>query len=125
MYRRDWVELPRPLGWSLLLLRILAFVGLLLFFLDLQKRSEQPIAKASRLAVLVDGSLSMTLPVGDIVNESSNADSSSVAIESGFPQETRLQQVQRAFADSIMLSDWQSNTKSSFTKWVPNKDLRR
>lgn len=62
-YRRDWSELPRPIGWSLLILRLVALLAILLFFLDLQKRSEQKITRTSRLAVLVDTSLSMSLSV--------------------------------------------------------------
>ena len=62
-YRRDWDELPRTLGWSLLILRLTALVGLLLFFFDLQKRSEQKLVVPSRLAVLIDTSLSMSLPL--------------------------------------------------------------
>jgi len=62
-YRRDWDELPRSLGWSLLFLRLTALIGLLLFFFDLQKRSEQRLVTPSRLAVLVDTSLSMSLPL--------------------------------------------------------------
>jgi von Willebrand factor type A domain len=62
-YRRDWVELPRALGWTLLVLRVTAFVGIAIFFMDLQRRSEQKVVRPSRLAVLVDTSLSMSLPL--------------------------------------------------------------
>ncbi len=62
-YRRDWGELPKSLGWALLILRLTALTGLLLFFFDLQKRSEQKLVVPSRLAVLVDTSLSMSLPL--------------------------------------------------------------
>lgn len=61
-YRRDWVEIPRPLGATLLFLRLAALLGIFFFFLDLQKRTEQKIVRPSRVAVLVDTSLSMTLP---------------------------------------------------------------
>jgi hypothetical protein len=61
-WRRDTAELPRPLRWTLLVLRSAAWLGVLLFFLDLQKRSEEEIQKPSRVAVLVDTSLSMSLP---------------------------------------------------------------
>ena len=62
-YRRDWIELPRSLGWMLLLLRLTALVGIVIFFFDLQKRSEQRVVRPSRLAILVDTSLSMSLPI--------------------------------------------------------------
>ncbi len=62
-YRRDWGELPRALGWTLLMLRLTAFLGIAIFFMDLQRRSEQKVVRPSRLAVLVDTSLSMSLPL--------------------------------------------------------------
>ncbi|MDZ4852058.1 MAG: VWA domain-containing protein [Pirellulaceae bacterium] len=65
-YRRDWIELPRSLGWALLLLRITALCGIAVFFFDLQKRSEQRLVRPSRLAILVDTSLSMSLPMENI-----------------------------------------------------------
>lgn len=61
-YRRDWHELPKALGWTLLLLRLTALVGIVVFFMDLQRRSEQKVVRSSRVAVLVDTSLSMSLP---------------------------------------------------------------
>jgi hypothetical protein len=61
MYRRDSVDLPRGKRWLLLLLRVTAFVGLLIFLLDLQKRTEQRIVKNSRCILLVDTSQSMSL----------------------------------------------------------------
>lgn len=70
-YRRDWIELPRSLGWALLLLRLTALCGIVIFFFDLQKRSEQRIVRPSRLAILVDTSLSMSLPMD---NSTTNAE---------------------------------------------------
>ncbi len=70
-YRRDWVELPRALGWTLLVLRVTAFVGIAIFFMDLQRRSEQKVVRPSRLAVLVDTSLSMSLPLENEVSSGS------------------------------------------------------
>ncbi len=61
LYRRDTRELRRGVRWVLLLLRITAFGGLLIFFLDLQKRTEQQQTRDSRVAVLVDTSQSMGL----------------------------------------------------------------
>ncbi len=61
VYRRDSVELPRGLFSLLLLLRLTALLSLLLFFLDLEKRTEQKLVKTSRVAVLVDTSQSMGL----------------------------------------------------------------
>ena len=42
-------------------LRVLAFAGLLIFFMDLQKRTEQKLVKNSRFVFLVDTSQSMTV----------------------------------------------------------------
>ncbi|MGN6548145.1 MAG: hypothetical protein ACTHK7_24125 [Aureliella sp.] len=61
-YRRDSVEQQTPVRWALLILRLAAFVGLMLYFLQFDKRSELRVTRNSRVAVLVDTSLSMTLP---------------------------------------------------------------
>ena len=74
-YRKDWEELPRSLGVALLILRMTALIGLLIFFLDLQKRSEKKDVRSSKVAVLVDTSLSMTMPLEDNGNDPSGASS--------------------------------------------------
>ncbi len=61
MYRRDTVELRRGVGALLLVLRLAALVGLLAFYMHLEKRSEQKVVHNSRVLVLVDTSLSMGL----------------------------------------------------------------
>ena len=61
MYRRDSRELPIATRFLLIMLRICAFAGLLFFFLQFEKRSEQRIIKNSRLVMLVDTSQSMGL----------------------------------------------------------------
>lgn len=61
MYRRDTDELPRPTSLLLAGLRLAAFGGVLFFFLDLEKRTQQRIEKPSRVAVLVDTSQSMAV----------------------------------------------------------------
>ena len=58
-YRRDSIELPGPVRWSLLVLRVLAFAGILFYFMDLEKRSQRQLVKDSRALVLIDTSLSM------------------------------------------------------------------
>ena len=60
-YRADCVELPRGLAALLTTMRILAFLGILIFFLNPEKHSETRIAKSSRVSILVDTSLSMGL----------------------------------------------------------------
>ena len=61
-YRRDAVEQQRPVGWALVLLRMAALAGILLYFFQFDRRTEQRVVRDSRVAVLVDTSLSMTLP---------------------------------------------------------------
>jgi hypothetical protein len=58
-YYFDSVELPSQLRWSLFVLRVLAFAGILFYFLDLEKRSQRELVKNSRALVMVDTSLSM------------------------------------------------------------------
>lgn len=69
MYKRDSVELRPGVGVLLAALRVLAFVGILAYYLNLEKRSESEIIHNSRVLVLVDTSLSMGLH--DIDNSSS------------------------------------------------------
>lgn len=59
MYRRDAVELKRPIAWLLLALRIGAFAAALFYFLGLEKRSERQVVHNSRVILLVDTSQSM------------------------------------------------------------------
>ena len=61
-YRRDAVEQQKPVGWALMLLRIAALAGILLYFFQFDRRTEQRVVRDSRVAVLIDTSLSMTLP---------------------------------------------------------------
>ena len=61
-YRRDAREQSRGVRWALLLLRIAALAGLLLYFLQLDKRTETRVVRDSRVAVLIDTSMSMSQP---------------------------------------------------------------
>lgn len=61
MYRRDSVELSRGMTWVLVALRVFALLGVLFFFLDLEKRTERKLVKNSRVLLLVDTSQSMGL----------------------------------------------------------------
>jgi hypothetical protein len=65
IYRRDTLELPRGTAWGLLLLRVTALLGLLVFFFDLEKRTETENVRTSRVAVLIDTSQSMGLVDAD------------------------------------------------------------
>ncbi len=61
IYRRDSRALPSGTAILLTSLRVLAFLGLLVFVLSPQRRSESRIVKPSELAILIDTSLSMGL----------------------------------------------------------------
>lgn len=61
MYRRDAVELHPLLAWILVALRTAAFLGLLIFYLQPQWRTEHEVVRNSRAVLLVDTSLSMGL----------------------------------------------------------------
>ncbi|MGD9723402.1 MAG: VWA domain-containing protein [Pirellulales bacterium] len=61
MIRRDSLELRRPVVWTLAALRIAALVGLLAFYLHLEKRTERKVVHNSRVLMMVDTSLSMGL----------------------------------------------------------------
>ena len=61
LYRRDTVEMRGGVAWSLLLLRLAAFGGILFFYLDLERRTEHKLVKNSRVHLLVDTSQSMGL----------------------------------------------------------------
>ncbi|EAQ77633.1 hypothetical protein [Blastopirellula marina] len=62
LYRRDTREQSRPVRWTLTGLRLAALAGLLLFFFNLEKKTESELHENSRVVVLVDTSLSMALP---------------------------------------------------------------
>jgi hypothetical protein len=89
MYRRDAAELPRPLSWLLTFLRAAAFLGLLVFYLQPQWRSQREIAHQSRVLMMVDTSMSMNR----------------VDAEPGAkPGESRLQQVAGTLEDSELIA---------------------
>ncbi|MFI4876194.1 MAG: hypothetical protein ACIALR_12675 [Blastopirellula sp. JB062] len=62
LYRRDTAEQARAVRWTLTGLRLVALTGLLLFFFNLEKKTESEMHENSRVVVLVDTSLSMALP---------------------------------------------------------------
>jgi hypothetical protein len=61
MYWRDAKDLSRGIGWSLAALRLVALAGILFFFLDLERRTEDREVKPSRAILLIDTSQSMGL----------------------------------------------------------------
>jgi hypothetical protein len=63
-YRLDVAELPRPIRFSLIVLRVSTILALVFFFFDLQRRTQRLVTRPSEVAVLVDTSQSMSLPTG-------------------------------------------------------------
>ncbi|HEX3655772.1 MAG TPA: hypothetical protein VHV55_08205 [Pirellulales bacterium] len=92
MYRRDTVELGGLSSAVLVSLRIVALAGLLLIYLQPQWRNERDVVHNSRVAVLVDTSLSMDAEDTD-------------ATPGGA---TRAQKVAATLADSKLLRQLQS-----------------
>ena len=64
LYRSDAVEMHPVLGWLLTALRIAAFLGLLVLYLQPQWRAEREEVRNSRVLLLADTSLSMGLSDG-------------------------------------------------------------
>ena len=64
VYRREARTVSMVKAMLLATLRTVAIVGLVAFFLGLEKRSSSEVIESSRVAVLVDTSLSMGLPNG-------------------------------------------------------------
>ena len=62
MIRRDSHELPNAIRWTLSLLRLFAIVCVVTYLLNPGQRSESRLITNSRLAILIDNSLSMGLP---------------------------------------------------------------
>src|SRR5205814_322544 len=82
----------RPgVGVFLAIMRLVALAGLLLFYLDLQKWSEQKEVQNSRVLVLPDTSISMGLGNSDLGSSSSG--------------DTRIAQVVNEFAAGKLLAD--------------------
>jgi hypothetical protein len=92
LYRRDSVELPRGTRWTLWLLRLAALVGLLIFFLSPEKKSERKVIKNSRVLALIDTSQSMGLT-------DRAADSKGMS---------RIEQVRQAVESSNLIPDLRS-----------------
>jgi hypothetical protein len=109
MYRRDSVELRPGIGVLLLALRLGALVGLLVFYLDLEKRTERKVVHNSRVLMLVDTSLSMGLH-----------DSTATAVPAA---PNRLEQVVAVLGDGQLIGKLQEKHDVALSRF--DADLHR
>jgi hypothetical protein len=91
LYRRDAIELSRPVRMTILALRCLALLGLLVFFLGIERRTTTQVVHNSQVAVLIDVSQSMGL---------GNSDDDALG-RTG----TRIDAVAKALQDSSLVAD--------------------
>ncbi|HZZ30272.1 MAG TPA: VWA domain-containing protein [Pirellulales bacterium] len=103
MYRRDSIELKPGLGMLLAVLRLAAFLGVLLMYLDVQKRSETKVIHNSRVVLLVDTSLSMSRSDSDDTGSSIMGSSEAVTGASGNSLR-RIDEVAAALTDGKFLN---------------------
>jgi hypothetical protein len=124
MYRRDSVELRRPVGVLLTVLRMAAFVGLLIVYLEPQWRNEIDQVQNSRVLLLVDTSLSMGLD---------DDDSSSVSdmpnrlqkIVAALEQGDFLRQLREKHDVEVLRFDQNSQRLASLAKRPAENDAKR
>lgn len=107
-YRRESVALPRWATLVLGALRLVAFAGAIVFFLEPLKRTDQEIVTESRVAVLVDASQSMA------VEDQKVGDDAGVS---------RSDAVLRALQDSPLINELRS--QHDVTVAVFDADVRR
>ena len=107
-YRRESVALPRRATLVLGALRLIAFAGAIVFFLEPLKRTDQEIVTESRVAVLVDASQSMAV------------EDEKVGDDAGL---SRSDAVLRALQDSPLIKELRS--QHDVTVAVFDADVRR
>ncbi len=95
-YRREARTVSLTKAMSLASLRTVAVAGLVAFFLGLEKRSSNEVVEPSRVAILVDTSLSMNLPDGPSKESTNDSTDESV---------TRTSRVLGLLADTPLVEE--------------------
>ncbi|MCS7304924.1 MAG: hypothetical protein NZ602_07435 [Thermoguttaceae bacterium] len=104
MYQKDSQELPGWLGWLLTAFRSIVFLALLILYLDPTWRTERELVHPSRVALLVDTSLSMATTDVNLPGTSLTA-SRSQLVQYGLEQTPLLEQLRRTHQVSIWRFD--------------------
>ena len=82
-----------------------ALLGILIFFMDLQKRSERRDVRSSKVAVMVDTSLSMTMPLEETPGRDSSGPSRIAAVQKYLGQSGLLERLQKEHDTTVYRFD--------------------
>jgi hypothetical protein len=121
MYRRDSVELKPGTGVLLALLRLAAFAGVLLMFLDVQRHTETKAVRNSRVVLLADTSLSMSRADADQTLPGSSGTTGDASGSAGGVR--RIDQVADALADGRFIDALRQTHDVEMVKF--DSDVRR
>jgi len=104
-YRRDTLDLPR--GWtvSLSLVRLAVLGGLLIIALNPQDRTQRTAFRPSRVALLVDTSLSMNHPVDTSGTAEGSSETRAAAVQDVLQREGLLERLRRDHEVSVFTFD--------------------
>lgn len=118
MYRRDSVEIGPARRRALTALRLLAFVGLLVVYLQPQWRTERDVTTNSRVLLLVDTSLSMGLADAETPSGSSGATRGD-AVAASLADERFLNELRHRHDVSVIRFDEETKTVATLPKVPP------
>ncbi|MEM8913023.1 MAG: VWA domain-containing protein [Planctomycetota bacterium] len=113
-YRRDAAELPSPVRWTLIGLRLVMILSVVFVFFNLIRRSQRRVQRVSEAVVLVDVSQSMSLPAGRSVGASSRIELARQLID----ENGLVQGLRQEHRTSVYLIDDQPEPELVRT-WLP------
>jgi hypothetical protein len=114
MYRRDSVELHPAVGWLLTFLRVAAFVGLLLVYLQPQWRTDEDRVINSKVLLLADTSLSMGLH--DEPSRTAAGPNRAEQVMKAFAQEQLIEKLRQTHDVVVLRFDQDLGRVASFGK---------